>query len=113
MAELQDELRNAALPAAAADAKVFIEGYLVRFCDVLNIAGRAPDVWEVNQALASIGAIDAGWFHLAKTYLELAMEPPEHRAEQWRAPNGGMSRLQLEQAVHDCQRRPVRVLAAG
>lgn len=109
MTELRDELHNTQLPAQPTDAKAFVEGFLIRMCDVMAIDKRGPDVWEVNQVLAAIGALDVGWFNLACVYTEKAMAPPGERAEQWRNPVSGVTRQQLEQVVGDCRHRPVRV----
>lgn len=107
MQELRDELRTSRMPAGAENVKAFVESFLVRMTDVMSIEQRDPDVWEVNQVLAAIGAINAGWFGYAKMCIEGAMAPIEERSEEWRDPRSGVARRELIDAIGACRQRPV------
>lgn len=77
--------------------------YLARICDTLGIERRQPDKWEVMQVLAALGAMQADFFNLAATYVDLAMAPPQERTEAWRDPDSGVSRQELQHAIQ-CER---------
>lgn len=99
LTDLRTELRATAMPASAADKKAFVERFLMRTTDIMEIERRDPDAWEAMHIFSTLGAIASGAYHLATRYAELAMAPSEERAQEWRK-EGTVTRRQLVDAIH-------------
>ncbi len=49
---------------------------------------RAPDYWETTNLLSALGALNTGFFSLARVQVILAMAPEIDRSPSWRPPPG-------------------------
>jgi hypothetical protein len=107
LVDLRNELRSTPMPAGAPYAKKeFVESFLVRACDVMNIEHRDPDSWELEHLLVACGAILARMYNLALVNTEKAMAPLHERAEEHRDTAGAAPRRQLEEAIRAVRERP-------
>ena len=49
---------------------------------------RAPDQWETTNLLSALGALNTGFFSLARVQVILAMAPEIDRSPSWTPPPG-------------------------